>query len=473
MISGLVRHVSDRVIVLFRGTVVESGTVEEIFNPPCHPYTEAPPGRDTIPPDPDFVPQSPPRTGMKSRHRSEMAARSFTAASIAYRAATRITRQGARAREGHVILCHHEEEQTGSVAGSQKPGNSECANHISAGAARFCRRSTPSSSMSLNPAMSRSPCPRPSAYVYSRMGITIADSTDALILFESDHLPIYYFPLRDIRMDLFKQGHLVTEIAPTRESRTHYSQTDADGKFDDILWRYEQPAPGSPDLSRHASFYWHHVDQWFEEDEEIFVHARDPFKRVDCLPSSRSVRVEHEGRTLAEKQPRRLSLRGPACQPATTSRSRIRIAGFSMRAIPGPSARYKGEGAVLPRPVRRIPPARRGLVLCRSRPRSRADPGAGLLRGGVRVFHPRGWHRRGTTRHRADSWLQLPRSENSRRSVRDEKDTPGGLTAPRTWGYRRGLQAREMPGVLDLCFRSRRPGRVRVSAPWTAAGWCW
>ncbi len=130
-------------------------------------------------------------------------------------------------------------------------------------------------------------------------GITIADSTDALILFESDHLPIYYFPLRDIRMDLFKQGHLVTE-SPYKGVATHYSLTDADGKFDDILWRYEQPAPGSPDLSRHASFYWHHVDQWFEEDEEIFVHARDPFKRVDCLPSSRSVRVEHEGRTLAE-----------------------------------------------------------------------------------------------------------------------------------------------------------------------------
>ena len=52
---GLVRHVSDRVVVLFRGTVVESGTVEEIFNTPSHPYTE------TLlaaihPPDPDFVP---------------------------------------------------------------------------------------------------------------------------------------------------------------------------------------------------------------------------------------------------------------------------------------------------------------------------------------------------------------------------------------------------------------------------------
>src|SRR3546814_12271392 len=40
-----------------------------------------------------------------------------------------------------------------------------------------------------------------------------------------------------------------------------------------------------PPIADYVSFYWHEVDHWYEEDEEVFVHARDPFRRIDCLPS--------------------------------------------------------------------------------------------------------------------------------------------------------------------------------------------
>ena len=33
------------------------------------------------------------------------------------------------------------------------------------------------------------------------------------------------------------------------------------------------------------------MDRWYEEDEQIFVHPRDPFERIDALASSRHVRV--------------------------------------------------------------------------------------------------------------------------------------------------------------------------------------
>jgi len=42
------------------------------------------------------------------------------------------------------------------------------------------------------------------------------------------------------------------------------------------------------------------VDQWFEEDMEIYGHPKDPYKRIDILPSSRNVRVAVDGVTLAE-----------------------------------------------------------------------------------------------------------------------------------------------------------------------------
>ena len=38
---GVVRHIADRVVVLYLGQIVEEGTVEEIFTNPSHPYTRA------------------------------------------------------------------------------------------------------------------------------------------------------------------------------------------------------------------------------------------------------------------------------------------------------------------------------------------------------------------------------------------------------------------------------------------------
>ena len=45
---------------------------------------------------------------------------------------------------------------------------------------------------------------------------------------------------------------------------------------------------------------WDAMDAWFEEDEEVFTHPRDPYTRVDVLSSSRHVRVEVDGVTVAE-----------------------------------------------------------------------------------------------------------------------------------------------------------------------------
>ena len=47
-------------------------------------------------------------------------------------------------------------------------------------------------------------------------------------------------------------------------------------------------------------FEWSALDAWFEEDEQVFVHPRDPYTRVDALRSTRTVRVESNGVVLAE-----------------------------------------------------------------------------------------------------------------------------------------------------------------------------
>jgi uncharacterized protein (DUF427 family) len=49
------------------------------------------------------------------------------------------------------------------------------------------------------------------------------------------------------------------------------------------------------------------MDVWFEEDEEVYVHPRSPYTRVDILSSSRHVEVAVGGVTVADShQPRLL-----------------------------------------------------------------------------------------------------------------------------------------------------------------------
>ena len=59
-------------------------------------------------------------------------------------------------------------------------------------------------------------------------------------------------------------------------------------------------APADPDLAGHVILDHHGFDAWYEEDEPIFGHPRDPFHRVDMRRSSRHVRVERNGELLAE-----------------------------------------------------------------------------------------------------------------------------------------------------------------------------
>ncbi|MGQ4511275.1 DUF427 domain-containing protein [Streptomyces sp. DW26H14] len=60
-------------------------------------------------------------------------------------------------------------------------------------------------------------------------------------------------------------------------------------------------ADGAPEgIVGFVSFRWESVDAWFEEDEQVFVHPRSPYTRVDALRSGRAVRVEVDGTVVAD-----------------------------------------------------------------------------------------------------------------------------------------------------------------------------
>jgi uncharacterized protein (DUF427 family) len=58
--------------------------------------------------------------------------------------------------------------------------------------------------------------------------------------------------------------------------------------------------PADPDLAGLVLLDFPAFDTWYEEDEVIRGHPRDPYHRVDVRRSSRHVRVALDGQVLAE-----------------------------------------------------------------------------------------------------------------------------------------------------------------------------
>jgi len=128
-------------------------------------------------------------------------------------------------------------------------------------------------------------------------GTLIADTSHPLYVWEGPAYPQYYFPVADVRFDLLAPSANVTH-SPSRGDARHFTIKVDDTERVDAAWQYaESPIE---ELRDHVRFDWHAVDAWFEEDEEVYVHPRSPYTRIDVLPSSRHVRVELDGVVLAE-----------------------------------------------------------------------------------------------------------------------------------------------------------------------------
>lgn len=129
----------------------------------------------------------------------------------------------------------------------------------------------------------------------------VADTGRATLVWEAV-VPQYHFPAEDVD---------AAALRPTGQKRSH--QDSGYAEFLDVAvgertaeraaWRFADESP----LAGLVAFRWDAMDAWYEEDEEVFVHPRDPHKRIDILPSSRHVRVVVDGVTVADShQPRLL-----------------------------------------------------------------------------------------------------------------------------------------------------------------------
>ena len=113
-------------------------------------------------------------------------------------------------------------------------------------------------------------------------GEIIADSTNAHLLFETRHLPVYYFPHSDVRIErMTPTGHHT--FCPYKGTASYWTIVVGDKVAENAVWGYPEPFEEVTAIENFVALYWNRVDSWYEEDEEIFVHPRDPYKRVDVL----------------------------------------------------------------------------------------------------------------------------------------------------------------------------------------------
>jgi uncharacterized protein (DUF427 family) len=132
-------------------------------------------------------------------------------------------------------------------------------------------------------------------------GETVADSKRAKLLHETGHLPVYYFPKEDVRIDLLEESDHTT-YCPFKGDASYWSVRVGDRVSENAVWSYPEPIDSARPLADYLAFYWNKMDHWYEEDEEVFIHPRDPYHRIDILDSSRHVEVRVNGEIIAETE---------------------------------------------------------------------------------------------------------------------------------------------------------------------------
>ena len=142
------------------------------------------------------------------------------------------------------------------------------------------------------------PTPR---WIRVRAGdVEVADSRAAqlLVWFGPGRLPTYCLPAADVRVEL-----LSPTDPPAGDGATVDHDLRAGGLVIERAARhFAAPPPELEALAGYWTFPWDGRLSWFEEALEVHVHARDPMKRVDAVPSERHVVVEVDGEVVADSQ---------------------------------------------------------------------------------------------------------------------------------------------------------------------------
>lgn len=133
----------------------------------------------------------------------------------------------------------------------------------------------------------------------------VADTIAGLLVWEPRRVvPTYAVPESDISAQLQPAGQADLGDQPVLTPANPFTVHTCPGSVFDVSVNglcSRAPAfrPDDPDLAGYVVLDFN-AFQWREENESIVAHPHDPFKRIDILSSTRHVRIESQGRLLAE-----------------------------------------------------------------------------------------------------------------------------------------------------------------------------
>ncbi|MDN5824970.1 MAG: DUF427 domain-containing protein [Micrococcaceae bacterium] len=134
-------------------------------------------------------------------------------------------------------------------------------------------------------------------------GTAIVDSFSQFLIWEPRaKVPEYMYPREHVRTDLLVPSEPgpgpQRYFRPATRDVEWFDLVLGDRRIHQVAWRWL--VPGLEDYLS-VSWYYDVLDDWFEEDEPVHTHPRDPYNRVDAIPSSRHVTVTGpDGSVLAE-----------------------------------------------------------------------------------------------------------------------------------------------------------------------------
>lgn len=132
-------------------------------------------------------------------------------------------------------------------------------------------------------------------------GRTVLDTDRGRLLHESEMLPVLYVPGEDIDEDVLEPSEHST-YCPFKGTAAWNHLRAGDAFIENAAWHYPEPNQEAEWIDGHHAFYWDSLDAWYDEDERVHGHLRDPFHRVDVRRSSRPVTVRVAGEAIARSE---------------------------------------------------------------------------------------------------------------------------------------------------------------------------
>ena len=127
-------------------------------------------------------------------------------------------------------------------------------------------------------------------------GHTVVDTTRAMNVWEWPNYQQYYIPNGDVHAE-FLEPEGQTQHSPRGDTELHGLRVGDSHRPHAAKVLRDSPVEG---IGGTVRFEWAALDAWFEEDERVFVHPRNPYVRVDAVRSTRTVRIELDGAVLGQ-----------------------------------------------------------------------------------------------------------------------------------------------------------------------------